>query len=127
MDVKYFFSRFFVQLLLIVVAIAATIVLFGFFYMIVCFYGREVGSIGCALLIFFGIWLLWKKRNEPLPKFARAIFCVYAVCALITELLPDPQASLLAAHYWCAVGFLASVAVWRGTNALVGSHPKTHG
>jgi hypothetical protein len=119
MDMKYFFSRFFAQLLLIFVAIGAMSVLFGFFYVLVCFVGK-FASIGCALLIFFGIWLLWKKPNEPLPKFARVIFCVYAICALITALLPDPQASLLAGHYWCAASFLGSVAVWRGTNALVG-------
>jgi hypothetical protein len=112
MDTKYFVLRFFAQLLLIFVAIGAVFALFGVFYVLACFVGK-FASIGSALLVFFGIWLLWKKPHEPLPKFAQVIFCIYAVCALITALLPDPQASLLAAHYCCAAGFLASVAVWR--------------
>jgi hypothetical protein len=54
MDVRYFFLRYFVQLLLIIVAVFGAGVLFGIFYVLACctrLAPREQLKFGCASLV----------------------------------------------------------------------------
>ncbi len=118
MDIKYFFARFFVQLLLIIAAVFMAYVGFGFYYVVACF-AWKFAVLLPAVLVFLGVWLLWKRPAEALPRHAYAVYLVYGLCAVLVSLAADPQGSILAIQYWCGAGFLGAVGVWRCTNALV--------